>query len=109
METFNEKQKLAYKKIQAGEDVLIFGPGGSGKSYLIDVLRKNNERMLCLAPTGMAAINMNEEARTIHSLLMIGAKSLQAWNWEKVSAQISKQKVNAKSCYFLEMHIDKPL
>ena len=97
METFNEKQKLAYEKIEAGEDVLIFGPGGSGKSYLIDVLRKDNERMLCLAPTGMAAINMNEEARTIHSLLMIGAKSLQAWNWEKVSAQIGKQKVKIKN------------
>ena len=97
METFNEKQKLAYEKINGGEDVLIFGPGGSGKSYLIDVLRKDNERMLCLAPTGMAAINMNEEARTIHSLLMIGAKSLQAWNWEKVSAQIGKQKVKIKN------------
>tara|TARA_Y100000817_G_C16837468_1_gene536403 strand:+ start:137 stop:1693 length:1557 start_codon:yes stop_codon:yes gene_type:complete len=90
MENFNEEQKRAYERIKRKENVLIFGQGGSGKSYLIDNIK--NDKMLCLAPTGMAAINMNEAAQTIHSILKIGPKSLQAWNWAKVKDTIEKKK-----------------
>ena len=90
MENFNEEQKRAYERIKRKENVLIFGQGGSGKSYLIDNIK--NDKMLCLAPTGMAAINMNEAAQTIHSILKIGPKSLQAWNWTKVKDTIEKKK-----------------
>ena len=70
MESFNDEQKEAYKIIKEGKNVLIFGQGGSGKSFLINKIK--NEKMLCLAPTGMAAINMDEVAQTIHSILKIG-------------------------------------
>jgi len=91
------EQKEAYIRIINKENVLIFGQGGSGKSYLIEGIR--DERTLCLAPTGMAAINMCSDARTIHSVFQIGEKSLQAWNWEKVNPHISKKKTRLKAFF----------
>ena len=58
-----------------------------------------DDKTLCLAPTGMAAINMCSDARTIHSILQIGEKSLQAWNWEKVSNHITKKKKKIKEFF----------
>ena len=94
MDNFNDEQKKAYELICEKKNILIFGQGGSGKSYLIDKIK--NDKMLCLAPTGMAAINMNEAAQTIHSILKIGPKSLQAWNWMKVKDNIEKKKEQLK-------------
>ena len=78
----NPEQKNACDMIIKGEDVCIFGKGGSGKSFIIDTIV--DDKTLLLAPTGMAAINLSEKAMTIHSALKIGEKSLLAWNWEKV-------------------------
>jgi hypothetical protein len=94
MESFNEDQKKASEKIKGGENVLIFGSGGSGKSYLINSIK--DDKTLCLAPTGMAAINMNKDAQTIHSIFKIGPKSLKAWNWIAVKDPIEKNKVMIK-------------
>ena len=97
LRTLIDYQKVAYHEIMKGKNLLIMGQGGSGKSYLVDVIR--NDRTLCLAPTGMAAINMCSRARTIHSILQIGEKSLQAWNWEKVHQHISKKKIRLRTFF----------
>jgi len=97
IESLTPEQKKACLRILNKENVLIFGQGGSGKSYLIEGIK--DENTLCLAPTGMAAINMCSGARTIHSVLQIGEKSLQAWNWEKVSKHISKKKKKIKEFF----------
>lgn len=97
IKSLTPEQKKAYLRILNKENVLIFGQGGSGKSYLIEGIK--DEKTLCLAPTGMAAINMCSDARTIHSVLQIGEKSLQAWNWEKVSKHISKKKKKIKEFF----------
>ena len=91
------KQLIAYEKIIAGEDVCIFGKGGSGKSYLIELTM--NTKTLLLAPTGMAALNLGNTARTIHSTLMIGEKSLNAWNWEKVKSFIESKESILKNFF----------
>jgi len=96
-ETLTEEQKNAYGKIMEGKNILIHGQGGSGKSYLINAIR--DEKTLCLAPTGMAALNMNDDAKTIHSVLNIGEKSLSAWNWEKVKGHIEKKKPQLKEFF----------
>ena len=46
--------------IMAGENVFVTGPGGSGKSRMIASLREFfGETMLFVAPTGIAALNIN--------------------------------------------------
>lgn len=96
-DNLNEEQTLAYEKILNGENVLLFGKGGSGKSHLIELIM--DEETLLLAPTGMAALNLGEKARTMHSTLMIGEKSLNAWNWEKVKSFIENKEVVLKKFF----------
>ena len=88
-DNLTEEQKLAYEKIINGENVCIIGKGGSGKSHIISLIM--DEETLLLAPTGMAALNLGGGARTIHSTLMIGEKSLNAWSWAKVSSFIESK------------------
>jgi ATP-dependent exoDNAse (exonuclease V) alpha subunit len=66
VEMFNEKQKLAYDYIKAGKNVHLGGLGGCGKSFVLNVLRKEmGGNAVFLAPTGIAALNI--EGATIHS------------------------------------------
>jgi ATP-dependent DNA helicase PIF1 len=70
----NEKQKIAYKKMYNGENILITGIGGSGKSFLINKFVKSNRRRLNIAvtsTTGTSAILLTD-GTTIHSWAGIG-------------------------------------
>jgi hypothetical protein len=96
-ENLNEKQRQAYEMIQNGDNVCIIGKGGSGKSYICELIR--NERVLFVGPTGMAALNIGSHARTIHSTLMLGAKSLKAWSWENISPFIGQNIVKLKDFF----------
>ncbi len=87
-ENLNSQQLRAYEEIIKGENVCIVGQGGTGKSYLCELI--NDEHTLFICPTGMAALNLSSDARTIHSTLMLGSKSLSAWNWMKVKDSIAK-------------------
>tara|TARA_Y100001973_G_C5202804_1_gene339121 strand:+ start:871 stop:2172 length:1302 start_codon:yes stop_codon:yes gene_type:complete len=61
-----KKQQLALNEIKKGNNVFISGPGGVGKSFLINKLREEfGNNTIFLAPTGIAAINI--EGATIHS------------------------------------------
>lgn len=95
----NDKQKIATQLINSGRNACIVGPGGTGKSRLVDYIEWINheyiglpqESLLLLAPTGMAAYNMNEyKGKTIHSLFGIGEKSLYIHNWNKVKIYINR-------------------
>lgn len=59
------KQQLAMNKIIEGKSVFISGPGGVGKSYLIDIIKDKFDGAVVLAPTGIAALNI--VGATIHS------------------------------------------
>lgn len=99
--TFTEEQLRADRRIKNGENLLLMGPGGTGKTFV--VMQNDNGKTLYIAPTGMAALNLNpEKAMTIHSTLKCGEKSLNAWNWEKVKKFILKKKKAIKEffdCY----------
>ena len=64
-------QKYAYDKFISGENLFITGPGGTGKTKLIQQfvkhLKERNKSYQVCAMTGCASILLNCNARTIHS------------------------------------------
>lgn len=70
------EQTIAFKKYLKGNNIFITGPGGSGKSALIqhifaDAKSKKKNIQVC-AMTGCAAVLLQCDARTIHSWSGIG-------------------------------------
>lgn len=65
-----QSQEMALKHISDGENILLTGSGGSGKSYLISVIKElYGKETLFIASTGIAAINIG--GMTAHSLLSL--------------------------------------
>lgn len=62
---FNKKQQKAFEAIMSGFNVCITGPGGVGKSYIVQQIRNEiNDETIFVAPTGIAAVNIS--GATIH-------------------------------------------
>lgn len=62
---FNVGQTKAYNLFKEGKSLFVSGPGGVGKSVLINHIRENFEdETVFLAPTGIAAINI--KGATVH-------------------------------------------
>jgi ATP-dependent DNA helicase PIF1 len=74
MELLNNKQRLAAEQTINGENILITGPAGTGKSYtikfIIDLLNSNNKNVGLTATTGTAAFIIG--GQTIHSFMGFG-------------------------------------
>ena len=70
------KQKEALAILEAGHNVLLTGPAGSGKTFLlnkfVDYLKKKKIGVAITASTGIAATHIG--GRTIHSWAGIGIK-----------------------------------
>lgn len=70
----NEKQKLAVEQTMNGENILITGPAGTGKSYtikyIIELLKTQNKNIGLTATTGTAAFIIG--GQTIHSFMGMG-------------------------------------
>jgi len=67
----SREQKQAYEKFILGENEFVTGPGGTGKTLLVDYLVDHSKRagkkcQVC-AMTGCAALLLKCKARTIHS------------------------------------------
>ena len=68
-----ENQQLAFDAYKRGDNVFLTGPGGSGKTALIKhVYDKDKDNIQLTALTGVAAIQLHETAKTIHSWAGIG-------------------------------------
>lgn len=71
--TLSKKQQEFLNHISKGENVFLTGKAGTGKSYVvktaIDLLTKMGKNVVALAPTGIAANNIN--GQTIHSMFSL--------------------------------------
>jgi ATP-dependent exoDNAse (exonuclease V) alpha subunit len=67
----SDEQTVLFKRIENSHDhIFVTGKAGSGKSYLLQYLQVNTrKRLITLAPTGIAALNVG--GQTIHSLFKI--------------------------------------
>jgi len=74
----NEEQKAAFDAVISGDSIFITGPGGTGKSFLLQTLYANyksysgGKRMCITAMTGCAALLLGPWAKTLHSWAGIG-------------------------------------
>lgn len=70
----NAKQKSAVEQTMSGENILITGPAGTGKSftikYIIEMLRAEKKNVGLTATTGTAAFIIG--GQTIHSFMGLG-------------------------------------
>ena len=73
-ETLNDKQRFAVEQTMKGENILITGPAGTGKSYtikhIIELLKANKKNVGLTATTGTAAFIIG--GQTIHSFMGLG-------------------------------------
>ena len=74
--SLNEEQLTALTKILDGKSIFLTGPGGSGKSYLLEVLQEEfkllGKILAITALTGCAALLLGSNAKTLHSWAGIG-------------------------------------
>jgi ATP-dependent DNA helicase PIF1 len=70
------EQRAAINAVHAGETIFLTGPGGTGKSFLLNVLyqefAKAGKKMAVTAMTGCAALLLGPHAKTLHSWGGIG-------------------------------------
>ena len=75
----SEEQKKVFELYKKGENIFLSGPGGSGKTFLIQKIYKDaiscNKKIQVCAMTGCAANLLNTKAKTLHSWAGIGLAS----------------------------------
>lgn len=72
----SDSQKLAFDAIKDGKNVFISGSAGTGKSYLLNFLKKElkDKNLQVTATTGIAAINIS--GVTLHSWANLGIEDM---------------------------------
>lgn len=74
----NAEQRIAFDSIVSGSSIFITGPGGTGKSFLLQTVYANYKgysggKKICItAMTGCAALLLGPWAKTLHSWAGIG-------------------------------------
>ena len=76
LDLLTDEQYYAFEEFKAGNNLFITGPGGVGKSFLIDLFvkhcKKVNKSVQVCALTGCASVLLGQHAKTIHSWSGIG-------------------------------------
>ena len=90
----NQQQRAAFDAVVAGKSVFITGPGGTGKSFLLQNLYAHykgytGKKIAITALTGCAAILIGSFAKTLHSWAGIG---LGRGEVDALAAEIARDK-----------------
>lgn len=93
--SLNTEQKLALDYAIAGRSFFLTGPGGSGKSYILekikDELEHRGKYVAVTAMTGCAALLLGKKAKTLHSWASVGLAK------EPATALVTKIRTSQKS------------
>ncbi len=78
--SLSKTQKEAIYSVEDGDNIFITGSAGTGKSFLLQYLKRNylTSGLHVTASTGIAAINVG--GQTIHSWSGIGLEIFQSHN-----------------------------
>jgi ATP-dependent DNA helicase PIF1 len=73
----NTAQREAYDAVAMGKHIFLTGPGGTGKSFLLQMLynvlpSRTNKKVALTALTGCAALLVHPRAKTLHSWAGVG-------------------------------------
>jgi len=92
------EQRYAFDKFKAGENLFITGPGGTGKTRLIELFveyaKSQNKQIQVCAMTGCASVLLNCGARTLHS--WSGIKLAKGPN-HKIIQDVQKSRQHSKN------------
>ncbi len=77
MQVLTQSQQEAYETISQGKSIFLTGPGGTGKSFLLQYLydmipERTGKHIAITAMTGCAALLIGRFAKTLHSWAGIG-------------------------------------
>lgn len=91
----NLEQQLAVDSAEKGISFFLTGPGGTGKSYVLERIRQTLEfhgkKVAVTAMTGCAALLLGNKAKTLHSWAGVGLAR------EPASALVAKIRASSKS------------
>ena len=96
MNTLSEEQTIALNRFMNGENILMSGSGGSGKTHLIKEFMKIKPQSILCAMTGCAAMLLEGDASTIHSWSGLYWAKDNTPDDEILEAILSKKKIEAR-------------
>lgn len=105
-EKLDEEQEYAFNLLnQTNTNLFITGKAGTGKSYLLrKFAQKTNKKVLLLAPTGIAAININ--GATLHSTFGYdNLSTLQLEELTRENIKLKREKISllkAVDCFIID-------
>jgi len=97
--TYTSKQQQFYDAAMSGGNIFLTGKAGTGKSFIVsevlNAMRKAGRKVAAIAPTGIAANNI--DGQTIHSMFKLqpfGVLDFETCNYLKGSSREVLQKVD---------------